>query len=82
VIAAGEFGVRAPAAGSGTHVARLWVIDMWWIYIVVPVLLILGVYGFLSIVGVETRWLTRKTDRRAEDLYEDYADPPRHRHRL
>ncbi len=52
---------------------------MWWIYIVVPALLILGAYGFLSIVGFETRWLSRKTDRRAEDLYEYYADPPRRR---
>ena len=54
---------------------------MWWIYIVAPALLTFGVYGFLTIVGFETRWLTRKTDRRAEDLYDDYADPPRHRHR-
>ncbi|HMD94199.1 MAG TPA: hypothetical protein VKG80_16335 [Trebonia sp.] len=55
-------------------------INMWWIYIVVVALLILGVYGFCAIVGFETRWLTRKTDRRAEDLYDRYADSPRHRH--
>jgi hypothetical protein len=53
---------------------------MWWIYIVVVALMIFGVYGFCLIVGFETRWLTRKTDRRAEDLYDKYADTPRHRH--
>jgi hypothetical protein len=47
----------------------------------VVALLIFGAYGFCSIVGFETRWLTRKTDRRAEDLYDRYADPPRHRSR-
>ena len=54
---------------------------MWWIYIVVPILMALGVYGFLSIVGVHTGWLTRKTDRRAEDLYDEFADSPGKRHR-
>ena len=38
------------------------------------------VYGFLSIVGVDTSWLTRKTDRRAEDMYDEFADPPGKRH--
>ena len=53
---------------------------MWWIYIVVPILMALGVYGFLTIVGVDTNWLTRKTDRRAEDMYDEFADPPRKRY--
>ena len=48
---------------------------MWWIYIVVPILMALGVYGFLAIVGVQTSWLTHKTDRRAEDMYDEFADP-------
>ena len=62
------------------YIVRLWVINMWWIYIVVPILMALGVYGFLSIVGVDTSWLTRKTDRRAEDMYDEFADPPGKRH--
>ena len=62
------------------YIVRLWVINMWWIYIVVPILMALGVYGFLSIVGVDTSWLTRKTDRRAEDMYDEFADPPRKWH--
>ena len=48
---------------------------MWWIYIAAPILMALGVYGFLGIVGVQTSWLTHKTDRRAEDMYDEFADP-------
>ena len=54
---------------------------MWWMYVVVVAVLALGVYGFLSLVGVETRWLTRKTSRRAEDMYGQFADRPGKRHR-
>jgi hypothetical protein len=57
------------------------VINMWWINIVVPILMVLGVYGFLRIVGVQTSWLTRKTHRRAEDMYDEFAGPPGKRHR-
>ena len=56
-------------------------INMWWINIVVPILMALGVYGFLRIVGVQTSWLTRKTHRRAEDMYDEFAGPPGKRHR-
>ena len=55
-------------------------INMWWIYIVAPILMALGVYGFLAIVGVQKRFLTSKTDRRAEDMYDEFADPPEARH--
>ena len=54
---------------------------MWWINIVIPILMALGVYGFLRIVGVQTSWLTRKTHRRAEDMYDEFAGPPGKRHR-
>ena len=36
-----------------------------------------AIFGFLSMVGVNKRWLTRGHNRRAEDLYDDYADSPR-----
>ncbi|HEY1323605.1 MAG TPA: hypothetical protein VGF32_25335 [Streptosporangiaceae bacterium] len=49
---------------------------MWWIYIIVVAVLLLGIYGFLTMVGVETRWLSRKTSRTAESMYDSYADPP------
>jgi type II secretory pathway component PulL len=67
--------------GKVKNLAREVVIGMWWIDIVVVVLMALAVYGFLTIVGFNTRRLTRKTDRRAEDMYDSYADPPRRRHR-
>ena len=36
-----------------------------------------AIYGFILMTGVRTRTLTRKTDRRAEDMYDQYADSPR-----
>jgi hypothetical protein len=51
----------------------------WWMYIVVVALLAAGVYGFAVLVGFHTRRLTSKTDLRAEDLYDRFADPLRKR---
>lgn len=42
--------------------------------IVIPALLILGIYCFLVLVGFRTRMLTRKTTRTAEDMYDNFAD--------
>lgn len=51
---------------------------MWWMnFIVVPAVLLLGIYGFLSLVGFRKRMLTRKTDHTAESTYDNYADPVR-----
>ena len=66
--------------GKVKDVTRKVVISMWWIYIVMPILFALGIYGFLRIIGVQKRFLTRKTDRRAEDMYDEFADPPEKRH--
>jgi hypothetical protein len=50
-------------------------IDMWWLDdIIVPAVLILGVYCFMVMVGFRTRTLTRKTTRTAENMYPLYAD--------
>lgn len=49
---------------------------MWWIDIVVPVLMLCGIYGFLELVGFRTRFLNHKTDRTAESMYANYADSP------
>ena len=53
---------------------------MWWQYIVIVAGLVFLGYAVALIAGVETRFLTRKTDRRAEDLYPAYSDtgPKRH----
>ena len=34
-------------------------------------------YGFASIAGFRTRTLTRRTDRTAKDMYDEFADSPR-----
>ena len=53
----------------------------WWGTVLFLAAVVLAIWGFLSIVGFRTRTLTRKTDRRAEDLYASYADPPPGQHR-
>jgi hypothetical protein len=42
------------------------------------VVLVFGAYAFATLTGLQTRILTRRTDRRAEDLYDAHADhrPP------
>jgi hypothetical protein len=52
----------------------------WWLDIVIVAILAVGVIGFLSLVGVQTRWMSRRTTRRAEDLYPQFSDEGR-RHR-
>ena len=53
----------------------------WWMYIVVIAVLALGIYGFVLMVRFRTSWLTSETNRRPEDMYDQYADSPRKRHR-
>jgi len=38
---------------------------------------VLAIRGFLALVGVETRWVTRRTYQTAEDIYPEHADPAR-----
>ena len=52
-----------------------------WIEIAVAVVLIFTVYAFMELAGFRTRYLTHRTTRRAEDLYDQYADSPRKQHR-
>jgi hypothetical protein len=54
---------------------------MWWQYVIAAVVVIVAVCGFVSLTRFETGWLTRKTDRTAEDMYDSYADSPRKQHR-
>jgi hypothetical protein len=53
----------------------------WWLYIVVVGVLALGIFSFVSLVRWRTRWMTTKTTRTAEDMYDQYADRPPGRHR-
>jgi hypothetical protein len=53
-------------------------IEMWWLEdIIIPAVLLLGVYGFVRVVRLQTQRLTSRTTRTAEDLYPSYADPLR-----
>jgi hypothetical protein len=47
---------------------------MWWEYVVIAGLLVFAGYAFVALVRFQERIMTRKTDRRAEDLYDSYAD--------
>jgi hypothetical protein len=67
---------RAGGDGNGEVV-----INMWWVDIVVVALMAFGIYGFATLVGFHTRRLSDKTDRRAEDIYDEFADPRRSGHR-
>ena len=53
----------------------------WWEAILFFAAVILAIWGFVSMVGFRTRYLTRRTDRSAEDLYDDHADSPREQRR-
>jgi hypothetical protein len=53
----------------------------WWMYIVVIAVLAFGIYGFVSLVRLGTRWMTGETTRRPEEMYDQYADSSRKRHR-
>ncbi len=55
---------------------------MWWEYLLIAAVLLLGIYGFVVMVRFQTKNLTRKTDRTAESMYPAYADRRRRqRHR-
>ena len=54
---------------------------VWWEAVLFVAAVIFAIYAFASIVGFRTRSLTRPTDRTAENMYDDYADPPRKQRR-
>ena len=54
---------------------------MWWMDIIVVALLAFGIFGFVSLVRFLTQRLTNETTRRAEDMYDLYANSPPKRHR-
>jgi hypothetical protein len=51
-----------------------------WLDIGVAFVLVVGIYCFAVLTGFQTRMLTRRSNRRAEDFYDQYADSP-HRQR-
>ena len=61
---------------------RIEVIQLpWWGYVAFSLAVLTAIWGFGSLVNLETRILTRGTDRTAEDLYDKYADSAHTQHR-
>lgn len=53
----------------------------WWEIILFIAVVIFAIYAFASIVGVQKRSLTRRSDRTAENMYDNYTDSPRRQRR-
>lgn len=49
----------------------------WWEYIVFAIVVIVAVWGFASLIRVQSQYLTHRTDRTAQDLYNDFAESSR-----
>ena len=50
---------------------------MWWQYLIAAVVAIFAVWGFVSVVKLQTHRLSDRTDTTAEDVYDRYADSQR-----
>ena len=47
-----------------------------WLDVGIVVLFVVGVYCFAVLTGWQTRLISRRTNRRAEDMYDQYAGSP------
>jgi hypothetical protein len=54
---------------------------VWWEYVIIAAVLVLGVYSFKVLTNFQTRQLSRKSTRSAESIYRNYADPEGERRR-
>ena len=54
---------------------------VWWEYLIGAAVAIVTVYAFVSVTRFQTRRMSSRTDRTAEDLYDKYADSPRKQRR-
>ena len=57
------------------------VITVWWQYIIIVAVLALGIYGFVVFVRYMTQQMTRKTDRKAEDMYDEFGSARKEKNR-
>jgi len=53
-----------------------------WLDVAIVALFVLGIYSFAVLCGWQTRLISRRTNRRAEDMYDEYADSPRRQRRV
>ena len=54
---------------------------MWWQYLIGAVVAIVTVYAFVSVTRFQTRRMSSRTDRTAEDVYDKHADSLRRQRR-
>jgi NADH:ubiquinone oxidoreductase subunit 3 (subunit A) len=54
---------------------------MWWQILIGAAVVIIVGYAILTLVRFQTRLLTRRTSRTANDMYDSYADPLRQQRR-
>lgn len=52
-----------------------------WLDIAIAALFVVGIYCFAVLTGWQTRLMSRRTKRRAEDMYDQYAGSPRQQRR-
>jgi hypothetical protein len=52
-----------------------------WLYIGIVALFLFAGYAFLQLVRGQTRGMSRRTRRTAEDMYDQYGDSPRQQRR-
>jgi hypothetical protein len=65
----------------GGRGARTDGVTQMWLDVVIVALFIVGIYSFAVLCGWQTRLLSRRTNRRAEDMYDEYAGSPRNQRR-
>jgi hypothetical protein len=49
------------------------VIAVWWQYVIIVALIAAGIYCFVVFARHMTQQMTRKTERRAEDMYDEFS---------
>jgi hypothetical protein len=52
-----------------------------WLDIGIVALMLFGIYAFVTLTGWQTRWLSRRTGRTAESMYDQFSGPPRKQRR-
>ncbi len=50
---------------------------MWWLDVLIVLVIIAGIYAFVVMARARTIRLSSHTDRTAEPMYDEFADPPR-----
>jgi hypothetical protein len=50
-----------------------------WLNVAIVALFVAGIYCFAMLTGWQTRLISRRTNRRAENMYDQYADSPHKR---